>query len=650
VRYYIRQQAEPYYVLLLEDALEKAGPFIGPRGGKWADSKHTIAWDPEKHWKPKQLGLFEKPKAEAEHQARVEAYNEKQEAKKERFRIKAEKARDEAKARFKAGDLREEVSGIPMGQPVLIGHHSAKRHLRAIERANTNIRRGIEAQKKAEHYEAKAKGIGKAGISSDDPEAVVKLKKQIAAEEKKREAYKKANKLIKKKGMTPEKLAAEMGWKVETAKNVMTKDFAGRVGFPPYILTNMGANIRRMKQRVDLLKEEAAIPEAAPVVGKGYRVEEDKDDNRIRFYFDEKPDREVTKKMKSAGFRWSPTSGAWQRHLNNAGRYAAERMAKELFPPEEPKAKESSTAEQKPSGYRYLDGDKVEYTGTTKMLHGELAYETKYVEGHREGKTRYTYHAPEPVKKSERFIFADPLLKAAVFIGPRGGKWLDPKHTIPWKPEALPGKGKEPEQWGKLPPGKTAKEHAKMASQFIRKHKAAFKNAMSELKSLVGDGEIAGRVKTTESALGKLVRKPKEYPTADKLQDGTGMRVVNKTIAEVNETVAKIRSKYKVLEEEDFITKPQGSYRSFHFIVEGPTGLAMEVQVRTANQNVFSDWSHNVYKPVTAEQAKYRAEPEVRSYEQGMADFMWAADNEKDPPPPVRPPCTKVISQAFGCL
>ena len=37
----------------------KAGPFIGPRGGKWADPKHTIPW---KEPKPtKQLGLFDQP-------------------------------------------------------------------------------------------------------------------------------------------------------------------------------------------------------------------------------------------------------------------------------------------------------------------------------------------------------------------------------------------------------------------------------------------------------------------------------------------------------------------------------------------------------------------------------------------------------------
>ena len=32
----------------VEDELRKAGPFIGPKGGKWADAKHTIPWKKEK--------------------------------------------------------------------------------------------------------------------------------------------------------------------------------------------------------------------------------------------------------------------------------------------------------------------------------------------------------------------------------------------------------------------------------------------------------------------------------------------------------------------------------------------------------------------------------------------------------------------------
>ncbi len=31
----------------------RKSPFVGPRGGLWADSKHTVHWDPKKHGEPK---------------------------------------------------------------------------------------------------------------------------------------------------------------------------------------------------------------------------------------------------------------------------------------------------------------------------------------------------------------------------------------------------------------------------------------------------------------------------------------------------------------------------------------------------------------------------------------------------------------------
>lgn len=41
-------------------------------------------------------------------------------------------------------------------------------------------------------------------------------------------------------------------------------------------------------------------------------------------------------KLKASGFRWSPTSGAWQRHLGNSAIWAAESLLKEI------RAKESA--------------------------------------------------------------------------------------------------------------------------------------------------------------------------------------------------------------------------------------------------------------------------------------------------------------------
>ncbi len=39
--------------------------------------------------------------------------------------------------------------------------------------------------------------------------------------------------------------------------------------------------------------------------------------------------------FKRLGFRWSRRNSAWQRNLNNAGRYAAEQAVGQLFPDQE---------------------------------------------------------------------------------------------------------------------------------------------------------------------------------------------------------------------------------------------------------------------------------------------------------------------------
>lgn len=50
-------------------------------------------------------------------------------------------------------------------------------------------------------------------------------------------------------------------------------------------------------------------------------------DNRLQIFFEEKPDGETRSALKSNGFRWAPSAGAWQRQLNDNAIYAAGRVA-----------------------------------------------------------------------------------------------------------------------------------------------------------------------------------------------------------------------------------------------------------------------------------------------------------------------------------
>lgn len=48
--------------------------------------------------------------------------------------------------------------------------------------------------------------------------------------------------------------------------------------------------------------------------------------DRLQIAYDHIPDDETRKRMKSSGFRWSPTNRAWQRHLTQNSIRAAERL------------------------------------------------------------------------------------------------------------------------------------------------------------------------------------------------------------------------------------------------------------------------------------------------------------------------------------
>jgi hypothetical protein len=247
-------------------------------------------------------------------------YEERQTARRERLKERAEAARKESERRYKLSG-----EGLPpMGEPIKVGHHSEGRHRRALDRSWQNMGKSVEASAKAAELEQRAASVGKGGISSDDPEAIAKLRRKLEALEGAQERMKAANKAYKKGGA--DALREIEPKHAESLLAGMVRSWCKDKPFPPYALTNNNAEIRRCKARIEELTKREETPAAEPVEGDGWRFEEDREENRFTFAFDGKPSAEVRAMLKSNGFKWSPRRSQWVRMITgNARMYA--RMA-----------------------------------------------------------------------------------------------------------------------------------------------------------------------------------------------------------------------------------------------------------------------------------------------------------------------------------
>jgi hypothetical protein len=75
----------------------------------------------------------------------------------------------------------------------LVGHHSEKQHRRDLANIHSAMRRSVDAGKEAEELRRRAAAVGSGGISSDDPEAGMKIEDRIAELEDKQMFMKTVN-------------------------------------------------------------------------------------------------------------------------------------------------------------------------------------------------------------------------------------------------------------------------------------------------------------------------------------------------------------------------------------------------------------------------------------------------------------------------
>lgn len=110
-------------------------------------------------------------------------------------------------------------------------------------------------------------------------------------------------------------------------KTIQLIDFrGGKYKIPSYVLTNNNATIKRTQDKVKIMQtriERKNTWEDITFEGGYLTIEDD----RVKIFHDEKPEKEVIQEIKSNGFRWSPHWKCWTRKHTGNAIYTAQRLS-----------------------------------------------------------------------------------------------------------------------------------------------------------------------------------------------------------------------------------------------------------------------------------------------------------------------------------
>lgn len=251
-----------------------------------------------------------------------EQYDQKKQARIDRLEAAADKA--QATGSALVDSARKMASVIPLGQPILIGHHSEKRDRAYRGRIESRFRKGFSEMDKAAYYQRRAEAAASnKAIFSDDPLAAEKIEEKIARLQKRQDLMRAANKAIRK---GDDEALKDLGFSEEAIARLKTPDFCGRIGYPDYALTNNNANIRRLAKRLASVKENAGREHKEYSIG-AFRIVENPDENRVQLFFSKDLLPKVKEALKGNGFHFSLENTCWQRQLNAAAVWHADQIA-----------------------------------------------------------------------------------------------------------------------------------------------------------------------------------------------------------------------------------------------------------------------------------------------------------------------------------
>jgi SPP1 gp7 family putative phage head morphogenesis protein len=299
------------------------------------------------------------------------------------------------------------------------------------------------------------------------------------------------------------------------------------------------------------------------------------------------------------------------------------------------------------------------------------------------GKWVYTYHDKKPKGQPSTIVKEEPPRELSPEILALARKWDNRKpgdssdgmftSTIkdidPWDTEVKHKylrKYRSRGQWQYVYRTTTNKKQNKKVEQLTQRFEIAeeyrkgqepfTKQTVSDLQTLFAGKTVYGRTKDSLSAVDKLDKKAKQYPTPQSLDDWTGARVEANDYASFKETALEFQKKveskgYKINNIKDYsLSGHPGdpTYKRVHFIIE-KNGRKAEVQIGTKRMTTYGDYNHDtMYKiPKSKEALINQHKPELTTYVRSVGDYLNKLDAKEKA---LAPLCTELIKKLIGCF
>lgn len=209
------------------------------------------------------------------------------------------------------------------------GNFNMKKHNAQMAREDTLVREYQEI----EAIKDKIKSIGTGAVDLADPDARAILTDQLDRAQTELDRAKKINAYFRKHQTFTG--CPEYSPSAAESMNRQFEELHKRAPYidkpyPDYELASLRGKIKRITARLaELDKRQAAADNPADDTElDGVRIVRNTELDRLQILFEDIPDEDTRARLKSNGFRWSPSNKAWQRQLtDNAERAAREVLA-----------------------------------------------------------------------------------------------------------------------------------------------------------------------------------------------------------------------------------------------------------------------------------------------------------------------------------